>query len=334
MNEEEQSEQKVDEAAAVSGEFEHNNVSPGHLVQRERERQAMSVEALAESASLSLSVVEALEGEQFDALPDRVYVRGYYRKCARVLGMAEQTLMDAYTHCHGAEDPHAALAGHVQIQDMPRGGPPRRLFPFKWLVVIVLLVIAGVLVWAWLPGITNTLSGRNSGHVALIDTPPVASKSQSNPGESQSRSAKPQLAPEHSGESDISSRTSKREAQKPVIHGSLGGAVQRAETADSVTDETTARSQPEQGTVTDDEDVVLKFQERSWIRVRDGNGAILINGIITAGETRVLTGLPPYSIELGYAPGVDILVNDESVDLSRYVEANNTADLTLRPGSQ
>ncbi|MEK6805103.1 MAG: RodZ domain-containing protein [Pseudomonadota bacterium] len=79
----------VDETPAASE-------SPGALIRRTRERAGMSLEDLAGQIKLSKTTLDALERDGFAQLGQPVYVRGYYRKCAKVLPLSEQQLIAAY----------------------------------------------------------------------------------------------------------------------------------------------------------------------------------------------------------------------------------------------
>ncbi|HKY90026.1 MAG TPA: helix-turn-helix domain-containing protein, partial [Nevskiaceae bacterium] len=70
--------------------------SPGEAIRVARERARLSLDELAARTRLSRPVLEALEKDAFEQLLEPVYVRGYYRKCAKVLDLAEQPLIDAY----------------------------------------------------------------------------------------------------------------------------------------------------------------------------------------------------------------------------------------------
>lgn len=70
--------------------------SPGALLRLARERAGLGAEDLAGQLKLAKSTLEALERDDFAALSEPVYVRGYYRKIAKVLAVSEQELISAY----------------------------------------------------------------------------------------------------------------------------------------------------------------------------------------------------------------------------------------------
>jgi cytoskeleton protein RodZ len=71
-------------------------VSPGNTIREARQRAGVSAADLAAQIRLSRATLEALEADDFDTLAEAVYVRGYYRKCAKVLGLSGDLLIAAY----------------------------------------------------------------------------------------------------------------------------------------------------------------------------------------------------------------------------------------------
>ncbi len=74
--------------------------------------------------------------------------------------------------------------------------------------------------------------------------------------------------------------------------------------------------------------LVLHFSADSWVEISDGSGRRLMFGLGKAGQTRVLDGSAPFSILLGYAPGVEIEYNGKPYDQRRHIR-NNVARFKL-----
>ncbi len=69
---------------------------PGGRLAAAREQQGLSVEGVAHELHLEIDVVRAIEAEDFRALGAPVFVKGYLRGYARLLGLPEQELVDAW----------------------------------------------------------------------------------------------------------------------------------------------------------------------------------------------------------------------------------------------
>lgn len=69
-------------------------------------------------------------------------------------------------------------------------------------------------------------------------------------------------------------------------------------------------------------EVALTFSGPSWINVRDAKGTAVLNGEMRKGDTRVLTGTPPYSFVIGNANSASISVGGRPVDLGKRAQGN------------
>ena len=103
----------------------HAPVSPGALIRQGRERMNLSLDDLAGVTKLSYNKLEALERDDYSALLEPVYVRGYYRKCAKVLNLSEKALLDAYKNRVAPKQPEAQLRRRLGLES----GYERRWYP-------------------------------------------------------------------------------------------------------------------------------------------------------------------------------------------------------------
>ena len=62
----------------------------------------------------------------------------------------------------------------------------------------------------------------------------------------------------------------------------------------------------------------LTLSADSWIEIEDGSGEKVYMDLARAGQTKVVTGQPPFSILLGNAPAVTVEYNGEMYDHSTY----------------
>ncbi|MGH8457699.1 MAG: helix-turn-helix domain-containing protein, partial [Stenotrophobium sp.] len=144
-----------------------NRASPGELIRRARERARLTPEELAAQTKLARHTLEALESDDFDTLNEAVYVRGYYRKCAKVLGIPEKELLDLYQARVAPRAP--SLPSKLHLASGTELGSGSRL-P---VALAILAAIAAVVVCAFLwfargePGLPPSV-------IAKAVTPPAA----------------------------------------------------------------------------------------------------------------------------------------------------------------
>ena len=78
-------------------------ISPGVRLRRAREARGESVHEAAFAIKLSPRQIEALENDDFAALPGMAFVRGFARNYARYLGLDAAPLLDGIERLAGAE---------------------------------------------------------------------------------------------------------------------------------------------------------------------------------------------------------------------------------------
>lgn len=84
---------------------------PGALLRAAREAQGRSAQDVARSLCLSLRQIEALEADDFGALPGDTFVRGFIRNYAKLLGIDARPVLAAYEA--------------IKPQPVPESAPPR-----------------------------------------------------------------------------------------------------------------------------------------------------------------------------------------------------------------
>ena len=78
---------------------------PGQVLAEARSALAISIEETAEILNLPVRVIKAIEENDADKLPDDVYVYGYIRAYAKLMGLAGDPLIKAWTAHHSEVDP-------------------------------------------------------------------------------------------------------------------------------------------------------------------------------------------------------------------------------------
>ncbi len=71
--------------------------SVGQFLRQRREERRMSIAEVARATRVPASSVERIEADQFDELPAEVFVRGFLKSYARVVGIEEEEVLARYT---------------------------------------------------------------------------------------------------------------------------------------------------------------------------------------------------------------------------------------------
>ncbi len=276
--------------------------SVGERLRQAREAQGLSVETVAQRLHLKQALVVALEEEDFERLPARVFVRGYYRNYARLLELPEAPLLREFdARCPEGEECSGAppvVAQGVRKEIRSSHGLVRLV---SWLVAIS--VVAALALW-W--------RDRSGG-----ETPPPPAPVVSQPG--------PASADISMEESAAKAEEAAAEAVQPSPsreEPALPPPAKEAAPAPSPPAPAAPAPAPPK--------VVLKFLEDSWVDVRSADRSFKLVGLRKAGDQVILEGKPPYAMILGNARGVRLLVNGEPFDLTSKTR-RNVARLTLNP---
>jgi cytoskeleton protein RodZ len=73
----------------------------------------------------------------------------------------------------------------------------------------------------------------------------------------------------------------------------------------------------------------MRFNDDSWVEVRQADGKILMSQLNHAGAGKALDGAPPLELVIGNAPGVALLYRGSTVDLAPYTR-DRVAHITLK----
>ncbi len=283
--------------------------SPGAAIRNARNRVGLSLEELASQTRLTKQTLEAMENDAFDQLLEPVYVRGYYRKCARILELPEQPLIDAYDRLY-TPPPKVAPQRLRLASGGDLGSSPRMSARFAILAPLAAIAIVSVI---WMVRQSSTPSSAPQ-TVQMIE-PGIDASSGTIPD--------PTVIDPTVPVDPIGVPPSGSAPDASAIAGTPPPAA--AAGTEPATTEAAAPAAP----VPVGTQLVLEFESISWARVEDSTGKSLLSGVISAGDKQTLDGKPPYSVFLGNAPGVKATFGGLPVDLKPFVKGNSTARFSV-----
>jgi len=73
----------------------------------------------------------------------------------------------------------------------------------------------------------------------------------------------------------------------------------------------------------------FSFSKDSWVSVKDATDKSLVYDLMRAGEKLELKGVAPIRVFLGDATGVSLLVDEETFDMSRFINRKNIAKFNV-----
>lgn len=258
---------------------------PGARLKAAREQQKLSEKEAAERLHLSMSYLRALEADNYKALPEPTFIKGYLRNYARLLGLSAEELAGAYeAQRQPAIEPLLQSAPEVAAS----AGQPGAKRKWIW----ALLVLAGLLLSLWMAVGGQEQAAPRTGMAA----PPLPSA--------------PAAPATPEGEADATGETSIA-LPGAVSDGSLSTPVGQGAPAQPVmVSQMTATVAAPAGTGTQlaaalkAASLEVRLSDSCWLEVVDATGHSLFQGTRGAGARLVLSGVPPFQLTFGNAAAV------------------------------
>lgn len=322
---------------------------PGGRLRAARRAMNVEVREVADALNLPPASIEAIERNDFAELPNIVFARGYVRAYAKLVELDPEPVVAAF---QSAAKPTSEPQPTVAVSSIPesQGLGPRlaqwrnaaeryvRSNPQMFLGLLGLGTIALILL-LWL-----LFSGPDDSTGSAV--PPTAAPAAglrgaapSAPGLPPAVTAQPATSQDTPSQNAPAAASSAQPAQSADSPGSVpevpvtaaGTPVASAappETAASVTAGAEALAD-EQIAISDGDDRLrFSFVADCWVEVRNASGGLLYGDLGKAGALLDLTGSGPFRILLGYAPGVSLAYNGETVPLAPHTR-NDVARLVL-----
>lgn len=285
----------------------------GAALLRERRRQGLSLGDISRQLKLSVRQVEALERDDYSGFGGAVFIHGFIRNYAKLLGLDPEPLIRA---TDSMLNPPQISAAAPREPARPRPVRAQKSKFRLWPAVATVLVVA-IALMVYFGGRRAPDAGRIAALVAARDKPApkitaegrtgveTKSRAESKPG-SESAAVKALTKPEAKAEAKPETKTMTETADRVPV-----------ETAGAVAAEPSGR-------VT----VRMVFEQDSWVEIKDRTGNTIFGQLNPAGSRRSVSGEPPLSVVVGNAAGVRLFAGDKNIDLVPHTRVD-VARLTL-----
>jgi cytoskeleton protein RodZ len=267
----------VNDAARVETE---SDAGPGPLLRAAREAGGLTEQQAAELLNLDVTVVAALERDDFGALGAPVFAKGHLRRYGAMLRVPEDQLLAAYEHAR-VQPAAPTLVPKSRQEMMPVRG--RSKWPWVLGGAVLFVIAAGVAAYLAEYGF-GWPSGSGGESVTLPqDT--------ARPGEAPPREADGAASAAPSGEP---------------------GAVAPTDATGEAAATLAAPLLPvPPGHVS----LTIAFAADSWTEIYDGSGQPVLYDLGRAGSQRTIAAAAPLSVTFGNAPAVTLHVGGRPVTL-------------------
>jgi cytoskeleton protein RodZ len=305
----------MNEPATTPVASETSGDAAGAALLKERRRQGLSLGDISRQLKLSVRQVEALERDDYSAYKGPVFIHGFIRNYAKLLGLdpeplirSADTLLKPPGFPSGSTEtgPEVAPARTNKSRSLPWG--------VIGLALIVLLAIS-----VYFGGGRAPDTGRRAPAVVARENPvqpktPADTRSGPETNEPRSRAdvnkgpqkpvPKAETRPEANARSEATTRVPVEAAAPIAVDGSDG-----SDGSERLT-------------------VRMIFDQDSWVEIKDRAGNTIFGQLAAAGSRRSISGERPLTVVVGNAAGVRLFQGDKSIDLAPYTRVD-VARLTL-----
>lgn len=255
--------------------------SVGEELARARAALGLSTADVARQLKFAARQIEALEQGRFEQLPTGTFARGMVRAYARLLKLDPEPLVQRIAGRVATADNAAAVAS--VRRPIPITDPARRTNLIYAALSLAILVVIGGVVFEW---------QRERSGAARLTFVPAAAQAPVPAVEAPAVNVAPNLSP-------MASAEPLRPAEaRPVP----------------------AAPKPPAAAVAGARRIVMKFENESWVEIRNRDGKVLTSQLNLRGTEQVVEGRPPFSLIIGNAQYVRLSYDDRPIDLAPHVK--------------
>ena len=263
----------------------------GEVLRLARTNQGLTLEELHKKTEIQLDMLEAMEADDFDQLPSPFYTRSFLRKYAWAVELDERIILDAY------DSGSMITYEEVDVDEDELTGRRRSskknktsFLPLFYFILFALSIVIFVTYYVWNYIQTQPERSTASSYSVVQAT---SSTSSATPSSTSSSSSNTEPAITVSGEGnrvEVAYKTSKETAKLQL----------------AVSDVT------------------------SWVSVSESEleGGVTLSPENKSAETTVLTK-SPVTITLGVVKGVALIVDNQTVDLSKLTAQTGKITVTF-----
>jgi len=295
-----------------------------------REARGLALADVAQQLKFAPRQLEALEQEQFSALPGATFARGMVRSYARLLKLDPDPLVERIAGRFEVPDSNRLAARYHQ--PVPFSDSARKsTFVYLGLSLGV-LVLVGAVGYEWHQERQAALKSKGT---AVAKAAP---KEREKERESKPRAVPAQVASAPAPIAPAAPASVAPERATPVTVASAPPAAVAPEKPKAVAPEKPKAAAAEKNDKTEKAEkprpatgpnrLVVRTEGEAWIEIKDASDRMLVSSLNPPGSERVVRGKPPYQLVIGNASNVRVLYDDKLIDLAPHTR-QDVARLTV-----
>lgn len=282
----------------------------GNRLKEAREARGLSLDDLQDITKIQKRYLKGIEEGNYDSIPGKFYVRAFIKQYGEAVGLDPESLFNEYKH----EIP--SVYEEQVVEPLSRSGARKSDDGVSKLLemlprIIITLVIVGIIVLAWF--FIQKAVSNNDAKTAVNDK-------QNNEAIEYAESGSPSKSEKTNKESTKKDTTEQQNDKNQEIKES-------EKTQNIAVVATQGNKTTYKLTNADKFQLNLKVINggKSWVGIENANNQQLLNATITeeAPQTLDLTNETEIRIKTGFAPALEIYVNDQKLDIPTTANVQN-----------
>lgn len=283
-----------------------------------REKQGLSLNDVTSRLKFSNKQLEAIEADNFTALPEATIVKGFIRNYAKLLKLDVEPILDAYNVLMPNKEP---LAFTIRPTSTMKVGGYKKPKPGRYVAFSVLLALA-LAIWLfyrhYIEKPSPTVPIANTEQLEILPEqalPPAQRLEQSTEIALPPASSDSLNSPQSFNSSEPLSAAQAELAPNPAAKATA------TTNAQLILDSTVASAS---APIIDNSVTRLELaaSQETWVSVVDAKGKQTYSKIIFAGGRETVEAKTPLQLVVGNAIGTTLMVNGKSVDLAPHTRVN------------
>lgn len=317
----------------------------GRRLREARESKGQRVSDVAENLHLRPSIVSAIEEGDYRQIPGELFLKGYVKSYARLVGLSESEMLEALDReLEPLREADERARVEHPLEEIQRRKDSRR--KTAKMVGLVVLVVAALVAYMEFSGRSSHMQMLGKGASSPADTAGAAPNGKAvtgagatgsvpTSGEAATASGKglettaPQT-PATSAQVVSGQRQTSQPEALPAGQSAASGEDTAAKGAASVAVANGEKSAAGAAAIAREPTLKATFTGDCWVEVTNGDGVKVVAALKQAGDSLEYRGPAPFHVVLGAVSQVgQITYNGTPVKLSQYPSPGNRAEFVL-----
>jgi len=302
----------------------------GALLTQMREAAGMHREALAAMLKVPEAKLAALEGDHYDRFAEPVFMRALASSVCRALQADPAPVLALLPSGKPAPlrvDHGLNAAFKESGRKVGPGASLERPKP-RLLGFVVAALLVGALAIAFYPagrdlGRAHPDQAAQAGDAAAVAPPMALAQFGAPAGDSAGAAAGQAAAPAAAQEAEPGSAAPAAVAASvSAVPPAVAAPAVAAAPVAAVQADGAAAAAPAPAAVADAVLLIRATTGQSWVQVRGGDGKVVLERLLSPGQSTTVPGTPPWSVVVGKADVTEVLVRGKAMDLAAVAREN------------